>query len=197
MCMADTRERRIDGNEFGQVLSDFLNRLEQRAQRLRKARAGVAASKHRVVELLEKLAMVKQVSDMPNMSERRALLRKLQKEVNQHLEQYIEFPQLIETPDGMPVIDFKSAVEVPFSERNAVAALSALLRAGLLQRERQCVRCKQWFFAKKEDSKYCSSECQTTPTEELRAKKRAYMKGYYQLLKTTKVKRKRRIDETK
>ena len=80
------------------------------------------------------------------------------------------------------------AWHVRYSERMAISAINGLLREGLLERVRRCLRCGNWYFAKKEDSKYCSRRCQTTTTEQAKMKKRAYMKAYYQLQKSGKVK---------
>jgi hypothetical protein len=125
---------------------------------------------------------------MPAGSARDAVAHKLQRGLNRHLKTYVEYLQLFLTQDGRYAVEFESVHKVPSSERMAVAAMCRLLRDGLLERERRCLRCPRWYFAKKEDSKYCTRRCQTTTTEEAKEKKRAYMRAYYQLKKSGKVK---------
>lgn len=184
--MADTLTRQVRGEALGKVVADFLNRLDQRNRRLAKRK--IRVKKHRVVKLLEDLATLAQVSQIPRGSARRELAHKLRDRLNRQLRLYLQFPQVRLAEDLRSFVIFETKGIAPYSEHMVIDALSGLLREGLLDRVRQCLRCSRWYFVRKEDSKYCHRRCQTMTTEESREKKRAYMKRYYQLKKSGKVK---------
>jgi len=72
------------------------------------------------------------------------------------------------------------------SELNDGAALQMILdlaRAGYLNRLRRCVYCEKWLYAKFRHQMFCSRKCQQkhyAHSEEWRAKRREYMRGYRQ-----------------
>jgi hypothetical protein len=184
--MAERLARQVRGEALGKVLADFLNRHDQRTQRLRKR--GVRIKNHRIVRFLEDLATLGQVPAMPRGPNRQELAFKLQDKLNRQLRSYLQFQQIRLDQDLRSFFVFETEGNAPFSEHMVVDAMGGLLREGLLQRMRRCLRCDRWYFAKKEDSKYCRGRCQTMTTEESREKKRAYMKGYYQLKNSGRVK---------
>jgi hypothetical protein len=65
------------------------------------------------------------------------------------------------------------------TRRNAISCCCSLIRLGLSDRIRRCLRCDVWFFSKKSDGKYCSRNCQTKTTEESRRYKREYARRSY------------------
>jgi hypothetical protein len=184
--MADTLARQVRGESLGKVLADFLNRLDQRNQRLRKR--GIRAKKHRVATLLEDLATLEKVPLLPGGTTRQELAHTLRDRLNRQLRSYLQFPQVRLAADLRSFIIFETEGSALYSEHMVIDALGGLLREGLLERVRRCRRCSRWYFAKKQDSKYCRRQCQTMTTEESREKKRVYMKSYYRLKKTGKVK---------
>ncbi len=78
----------------------------------------------------------------------------------------------------------------PTGEQLAVWDITNLAENGLLEMVRTC-QCQKWFFARREDQKACSPACRHKnyeQTEEFKAKRRAYMREYYALKKSGKVK---------
>jgi hypothetical protein len=188
--MAEYASRQVRGEIFGKVLADFLNRLDERERRLQKK--GIRLKKHRMTALFEDIFTLTQVSAMPRNPEREKDAHKLQRRLNRQLRVYSQYPQIrlaeISTAGMLrPFIVFETPGNAPYAEHIIVDALGGLLRESLLDRERRCMRCNRWYFAKKEDSRYCTRSCQTTTTEETKKRKRAYMKTYYQLKKSGKV----------
>jgi hypothetical protein len=78
----------------------------------------------------------------------------------------------------------------PTGEQLAVWDITNLAENGLLEMVRIC-QCQRWFFARREDQKACSPGCRHKnyeQTEEFKTKRRAYMREYYALKKSGKVK---------
>jgi hypothetical protein len=103
-------------------------------------------------------------------------------QLNAFLETCAEYPQVfLARSYGMPprLVQEFAPVAAGAMRRNAVSATCALVRYELLDRIRRCQRCGRWFFAKKSDSKYCSRNCQTKPTEDNKRRKREYAKRRY------------------
>lgn len=64
----------------------------------------------------------------------------------------------------------------------ALVLILKLTQIGYLTRLRRCVRCQKWLYAHSRHKVFCSMECQQkqyTHSEEFRAKRRVYMRGYY------------------
>jgi len=69
------------------------------------------------------------------------------------------------------------------SAGTAVQLILDFARAGQLSRLRRCSRCQKWFFAGFRHQTFCSTPCQQkhyTHSDEWRAKRREYMRGYRQ-----------------
>lgn len=119
-------------------------------------------------------------------------VNRLLSEINRFLKTCAEYPQLsitshlfrrdvdgVKAQYGPRLMQVFVSVREGGDHRSAAAAICALMRYGLLDRIRQCLRCEKWFFAVKSDSKYCSRTCQTRPTEQYRTTKREYAKRRY------------------
>ena len=79
---------------------------------------------------------------------------------------------------------------VPDGESLAAHSIVRLHTAGLLDRIRQCV-CERWFFARFRNQKSCSAVCRHTAYEksdDFKRKRREYMRRYYLLKQSRKVK---------
>jgi hypothetical protein len=80
--------------------------------------------------------------------------------------------------------------EAPKGERVAVSQLLNLAETKRLPLLRQCA-CHRWFFAKRADQKACTPNCRHRAyeqTEAFKAKRREYMREYYALKNSGKVK---------
>jgi hypothetical protein len=72
---------------------------------------------------------------------------------------------------------------IRLDDGGALQMILDLARAGYLKRLRPCVHCGKWVFAKVKHQNFCSKKCQQkhfTQSEEWRAHRRKYMRGYYQ-----------------
>jgi hypothetical protein len=80
--------------------------------------------------------------------------------------------------------------DAPMGERSAVSELIHLGETSRLSLLRQCA-CQKWFFAKRADQKACTANCRHKAyeqTEAFKAKRREYMREYYRLKQSGKVK---------
>lgn len=80
--------------------------------------------------------------------------------------------------------------EIPWGESLAVDAITEIIDAGLVAKVQRC-RCDKWFFALRLDQKSCSARCRLKlfeSTPGAKQKRKEYMKNYYQLKKSGKVK---------
>ena len=176
--------RYVTGQSQGEFLAQLLNgavtkrnrRAWQLQQDLRKLFTGVAS-------LTAKLAAT---SD----TEWSVGVQRLTNDVNTLLGTCAEYPQVIAVRmrGAAPhLVQVFAPTNSDSWRHNAISAICALVRYGLLDRVRQCQRtadyhgevCGRWFFAKKSDSLYCSRDCQKRPTEEDRQRKREYAKRHY------------------
>jgi hypothetical protein len=65
--------------------------------------------------------------------------------------------------------------------RMAAWLLLGKLRSGEVQRFRRCEDCTRWFFAKTDHQRFCKSSCRqryASHSDEYKAKRRAFMRGY-------------------
>ncbi len=72
----------------------------------------------------------------------------------------------------------------------AARAVFLLAQRGSLDRVRRCI-CKKWFFAGRSDMRVCSAKCRHKlyeQTPEFKAKRRKYMRDYYRITTSGKVK---------
>lgn len=75
-------------------------------------------------------------------------------------------------------------------EQLTVWDITRLTESGQLERVRQC-RCERWYFAQRIDQKACSAVCRHKTyeqTDSFKAKRRTYMRDYYKLKQSGKVK---------
>ena len=75
-------------------------------------------------------------------------------------------------------------------EAEAALAIMSLAEVNELTWLRQCL-CKKWFFARRKDHRSCSANCRHKlyeKTEGFRTRRRKYMRRYYQLQRSGKVK---------
>jgi hypothetical protein len=127
---------------------------------------------------------------------KRALLRplprrvaRLLEELNTRLENYPRVPALLIENGAW---NFET---YPWGERPALEALVAgwlvrLASEHLLDRVRRCI-CQRWFFAERNNRKSCSPKCRHKlyeRTEEYKQARREYMRKYYRLKISGKVK---------
>ena len=79
---------------------------------------------------------------------------------------------------------------INMGESLAIDFITEIIDDGLIGRIKEC-RCGRWFSAVRDDQKSCSAKCRFQlfeSTDEAKAKRRAYMRDYYKLKKTGKVK---------
>jgi len=85
--------------------------------------------------------------------------------------------------------DYATWGKRPPGEQVAVWSLTDLASKGLLNMVQQC-GCGQWFFARRADQKACSPKCRHKnyeQTDEFKTKRREYMREYYALKNSGKV----------
>ncbi len=66
-----------------------------------------------------------------------------------------------------------------------------LIEQGATLKIRKCKQCSSWFFARFPPQEFCKTSCRVkhfTGTEEFKKKRRDYMRDYYSLQKSGKVK---------
>jgi predicted RNA-binding Zn ribbon-like protein len=154
---------------------------------LDRERGNTEKSRQRVRRLLEKLKAVSAVP--PALILAYSKKRRLPKDLNRVAEEIDE--QLRDYPthkclawDRNGELDFGDPLVVKNRpEGEAAAALSAveLAQMHLVDRLRQCI-CGKWFGARSRNQKSCSSKCRHRryeQTEEFKAKRRKYMRDYY------------------
>jgi hypothetical protein len=87
-------------------------------------------------------------------------------------------------------VDYALGARRPLGEQLAVRGIIGLIQTRRLALLRQC-ECKTWFFARKIDQKACSPTCRHRAyeqTEAFKANRRLYMRKYYALKQSGKVK---------
>jgi hypothetical protein len=92
--------------------------------------------------------------------------------------------------DSTLFIDEAVSGRVPAGESVAAHGVFELLKQGLLDRIRCCV-CGRWFFARFAHQRSCSAACRHKvyeQSEEFKANRRIYMRNYYRLKTSGKVK---------
>jgi hypothetical protein len=170
-------QRQVTGQSQGAFLAHLLNQeVDKGDWRTRLLQQEVEKVFKGMTTLIEKLPATDPGSDWP------AEIKNLLNQLNAFLKTCAEYPRVfLALPSGMPPLLVQEFVPVIASaiRRNAVSATCALVRYGLLDRVRRCLRCGRWFFAKKSDSKYCGRNCQTRPSEENKRRKREYAKRRY------------------
>jgi hypothetical protein len=109
------------------------------------------------------------------------------------LDQYPKWPTVeLAYADIAPslIISEASGRGRPLGEQIAVWDIIDLVSAGRLHFVRQC-DCEKWFFARRLDQQSCSPGCRHRTyeqTERFKVKRREYMRNYYKLKQSGKVK---------
>jgi len=78
-------------------------------------------------------------------------------------------------------ITVKTPMRCAYRETNAVITVLRLAETNRLHRLLQCEHCLEWFFARFKHQVFCNEACQTADyhsSEEWKAKRREYMRGY-------------------
>lgn len=177
-------KRRVTGELHGEILAHLLNqKVEKRDRKARSLQGDLRRLFISISALGGDLAKTHPGVSGPSN------VKKTIDQLNVLLKTCKEYPQVFLGEYKMR--PFLHVEHVPakrgLARRDAISAISALVRYGLLDRVRKCQRtideqgnvCGIWFFAKKSDSKYHSRACQTRSTEELKRKKREYARRRY------------------
>lgn len=114
--------------------------------------------------------------------------------LNAMLSKFTYAPQidLHELPDGELVSWVLSVEETPMpliSEQ--VRLILRLIEEGTLLKIRRCQQCGKWYFAHYWHQQYCTTSCRRkhlSVTEEFKEERRKYMRRYYKLQNSGKVK---------
>jgi hypothetical protein len=119
-------------------------------------------------------------------------LAKLINEVNERIAEYPLLPTFSVSFERKDEWDFDDAIcgEVPAGESLAARGVMELARHRLLDRIRCCI-CGRWFFARFMHQRSCSGKCRHKnyeQSEEFKENRRTYMRNYYRLKTSGKVK---------
>ena len=120
------------------------------------------------------------------------------RKLNRLLARYRATPFCAAAIEGAWMIRFfpmnlRSALKLRYAKKQeciAALALISLAREGLLERVVKCV-CGKWFFGRSRSQAFCSSRCRSRhfkSSERWKAHRRAYMRRYYRLKQSGKVK---------
>ena len=133
---------------------------------------------HRLLLLLQKAQLLRQVQPTPSRKEQIERIR-LAREINDRLRRYtygLRIEDSLETRWVEAV-----APKVLPSEERAIMYMVRLSELGSLQRVQPCKWCTSWFFAKFRHQVYCKQGCQQKAyavTPEWREHRRDYMRKY-------------------
>jgi hypothetical protein len=116
-------------------------------------------------------------------------------EINEILFHYPSIPHAeiaqIDGHGGIHLEDMSSGASgCPLGEQISVWAVIRLAKQRKLSHLRKC-RCNRWFLATRQDQQFCSASCRHRAyeqTEAFKVKRRDYMRRYYQLKNSGKVK---------
>jgi hypothetical protein len=87
-------------------------------------------------------------------------------------------------------VDFASTHGRPLGEQKAVFAITRVVNEQLILHVRKC-NCDRWYFARRADQRSCSPKCRHRLYEqspEAKERRKQYMRDYYRLKKSGKVK---------
>jgi hypothetical protein len=159
-----------------------------------------AASRKRIVDLLHRITKVDAlITEAIEAQPRRNFWKNSPAGVDREIEsiQQIlgEYPMkptvyLFGMRGGGLKFDLRGAGRRPPGENRAVDSVIDLAKDGLLTRVRSCV-CGRWYFADRKNQSSCSPACRHRKyeqTESFKAMRRKYMREYYALKKSGKVK---------
>lgn len=153
------------------------------------------ASRRRILDLLQTfhltLSLIEsagQDADLINRPPKR--LSRLLVELNERLLRYETGPTAYIELDGSLAVEDALTGLGPIGENLAAHAVIQLAEKRLLQRVRRCV-CGKYFFANFSHQRSCSAACRHKnyeQTEQFKERRRAYMRTYYRLKISGKVK---------
>ena len=113
--------------------------------------------------------------------------------IQELLDDYPKWPSIgIAYKDMAAVLNIEDASGRgrPLGEQLAIWDIVRLTNSGDLKRVRQC-ECAKWYYATRAEQKACSARCRHKTyeqTEAFKAKRRVYMRDYYRLKQSGKVK---------
>ena len=142
--------------------------------------------------LTEVLAEVERLPWTARMEDHLPRLDKLTRELNERLSLYASTPTFTLYDGRSWGIDdaLDTYQRIPIGESLAARALCDLAYEGELKRVRVCI-CGSWFYASRVDQLSCSTACRKTKhqqTDTFKEKRRLYMREYYALKQSGKVK---------
>jgi hypothetical protein len=104
------------------------------------------------------------------------------KRANTQLKRYLQFPVVFVDPDSGK---FTSKME-PYSgdawEQEAINLILDLLAKGEVWRLKRCHCCRNWFYAIREDQRFCKTACRQkehSQSPEFKARRAKYMRDEY------------------
>ncbi len=121
--------------------------------------------------------------------------QQLHASINRRLSRYRLYPEVwfgrLDRPSGWQVSWRSSRKQtvhsgVDDSESSAIGLLLNLARRGVVDRVRECLECKCWFFARFEHSKFCQQKCQVKHYQsdpKWKTHRRDWMRSYRDTLK--------------
>jgi len=157
------------------------------------------ASRERVLAIVEAINRATELLRVPTSSERDYIhnppkaVQQALKEITDRLSRYPREPYVdIMRQYGKYELGFTyiPGGKAPWGERIAVSQLINLAETERFSLLRQC-QCQKWFLARRADQKACSPNCRHKAyeqTESFKAKRREYMREYYALKNSGKVK---------
>ena len=153
------------------------------------------ASIKRILALLETLKqLLEEVSRLPGwarMEDRKPRVEVRTRELNERLALYASTPTFT-LYDGRSwgIDDALDTFRIPIGESLAARSLVEIAYRQELDRVRTCL-CGTWFYASRLDQRSCSPSCRKTKhqqTDSFKEKRRLYMRNYYRLKNSGKVK---------
>lgn len=117
-------------------------------------------------------------------------VQRLQDEINTRLERYPTVPCLLADTGNILVAEDSISGACPVGESVAAYDVLDLAKMGLVDRISLCI-CGKYFFQNLENQRFCSGPCRHKnyeQSEEFKARRREYMRKYYKLKTSGKVK---------
>jgi hypothetical protein len=174
--------REYSGDVEGQYLAKVLNNLEDRSNR-------------RVFKLFKLMKQLAEYLESHNVVFREyegpPEVQEMQKGINELLEQYPCFPWIHVDGKGFCETSSLPCGRQSMGEQLRVEAVIELGQKRLLSRMRQCQQCAKWFYARFSHQGSCSAKCRQShykTSKAFREKRREYMRQYYRLQRSGKVK---------
>jgi hypothetical protein len=101
---------------------------------------------------------------------------------NQDLRRYKQYPQIIPDLSSSGLTTEMAFFDGDAWENVAIAEILWLLKEGQLFRIRICSRCKKWFYAMRDDQRFCDTKCRQkehSQSPEFKAKRADYMRNSF------------------